>query len=128
MEQGWNDSTRLQQLWYEAPPSLRSVLCHLAQRPRHAASHAELAQVAFGGPDRVSRRKLTRLLADFYPRLRWRYAMATWPFQACWDPAHATIEYRMRADIATKLRRLEAPQTNSTDSSRVGRPAPAYGR
>jgi hypothetical protein len=128
MEQGWNDTTRLQQLCHEAPPSLRSMLYYLARRPRHAASHAELAEAAFGGPDQLSRQRLTRLLADFYPRLRWRYSMPTWPFHSQWNPVHATIEYQMRPDVATKLRSLEAQHAQPAASGRVGRPAPANRR
>src|ERR1700719_3163516 len=106
MEQGWNNTTRLQRLWQDASPSLRSVLRHLAQQPGHAASHEELAQVTFAGRDPTRRRRLTHLLHDFQPCLRERYAITTWRFQARWDPVHDTIEYRMRPDIATKLRKL----------------------
>ena len=84
--------------WAESPPSMRSVLRHLAEAADQWIPIHDLARVAY--PDTGSRQQLAGALGAWGHRCSSRYGAATRPFETRWNHGTQLYEYRMAPHFA----------------------------
>lgn len=92
-ELDWNDAL-VARCYSESPDAMKRFLRHLAKHPDQTFTSKEMAE-AIGR----SNRQLAGVLGAFGRRVRNRYSMASWPFDAQWSDQAEHMFYRMPSEV-----------------------------
>lgn len=80
---------------------MAAILDYLAERPGQEVTTEELS-----GAIGRTRSQIAGVAGAFGHRLKSRYGIDTWPFEAYWSRRHGMVVYRMSEQVAVPLRTL----------------------
>jgi hypothetical protein len=93
----WSDDLVIR-CYRESPPAMLAFMDLLAENPDRTMTSADIA----GGIGRTSA-QFAGVLGAFGRRVRNRYSMSTWPFEAQWSDPAGMMMYRMTLDTARTI-------------------------
>lgn len=90
----------IRRMYEESPPGMIRALNHLADCPDLWVTASELTEAIEPGRDS---HRLGGTLGAFGRRVKNRYGMNTWPFEAKWDHEAHHVNYRMPGWVAEQV-------------------------
>lgn len=107
---GWDDEL-LRRAYGESPDSLANLLVYLSDRPDVIVTAQELAE----GIGRT-RQQLAGVLGAFGRRVKNRYQMDSWPFEAWEDARKGMLVYRMDAHTAALIQTMRREESATKEA------------
>lgn len=100
------DAALLKRMYDDSDKNMRSILDYLIARPGQTVTASDLVHVLAQTRDdkKATSQTLAGTLGAFGRRVRSRYKMDRWPFDAKWVNDDGQYHYRMSEEVASQLR------------------------